>query len=39
LERSQKKLLEEKKTSLPVVEKGNLIGIISKTDLLRALLD
>jgi len=34
-----KKLLEEKKTSLPVVEKGNLIGIISKTDLLRALLD
>ena len=34
-----KKLLEEKRTSIPVMEKGELIGVISKTDLLKASLD
>jgi len=33
------KLLEEKRTSLPIMENGELVGIVSKTDLLRALLD
>lgn len=33
-----KKLLEEKRTALPVTRNGDLVGIISKTDLLKALL-
>lgn len=34
-----KKLLDERRTSLPVVDGEDLVGVVSKTDLLKALID